>query len=436
MIGFWLALVAGSHVWAAAVSGSLKSSTDQYAQSLGAPTETLIPYGVLDLNSKYKFTKKTRLQWKLVAIGNFTAKSEGATEEMPFNEQAFVDLPEGYLETKIGQTKLRAGMNTVNWGVVDGYSPSNVVNTSAYFHPLRTPKRGSPMVEAQLGGEDLALHALYIPYQPRAILPATNSRWLPRDVLANIGGTSSTIYLPNPIEYAYDSEVQLDRARRDNYGAKLSSHMGSFDFQVTHFDGASPFPKIKIIASAHNVGSDIYADSPVHLEPVSYRQRTTGAGATYAGEEWIFRFESAYTHVLADKNERSGYGLHRYSWTSVAGAETNFNFGRSTLTVLGQYYHSEIPGKADNQLASSFRLFDRTAVLGVRWPFRENWTLNATSLFETQTDGLFWTAGIENKIKDVFKWGLGWRDFSAQDNGLLKTFDKNDHACLDVTYFF
>jgi hypothetical protein len=430
--------IAFSTSWGAGVSGSLRSSTDQYAQSLGEPTETLIPYGQLEIASKHKFTKRVRTQWKLFAMGNFEAEGEGSTEKAPFNEQAFVDLPEAYLEGKFGLFKLRAGMNTVNWGVVDGYSPSNVVNTSAYFHPLRSPKRGSPMVETQIGGESLAVHALYIPIQPRAILPATDSRWLPREFLFNLNTALSIVRLADPMEYSYGPEIELSKARQNNFGGKLSSHLGSFDFQITHFDGASPFPKIRpsMVFNFNNATQEWEGASPARLDPVTYRSRTTGAGATYAGENWIYRLEGAYTHVTAKEQELFTYGLNRYSWTAVAGAETNFEFGRSTMTVLAQYYHSEFPTKADNQLSSSFRLFDRTAVLGVRWPFRENWTANVTGLYETQGGGLFWTAGFEQKLKDALKWGLGWRDFSAREDGLIKTFDKNDHANLDVTYFF
>jgi hypothetical protein len=45
-------------------------------------------------------------------------------------------------------------------------------------------------------------------------------------------------------------------------------------------------------------------------------------------------------------------------------------------------------------------------------------------------------AGFEQKLSDVLRWGIGWRDFSAEADGLLKTYDKNDHANLEMVYFF
>jgi len=438
----WFFTALSLSVWSASFSGSIKSSTDNYTQNLGAPTETLIPHLSGELSGKHKFSKRLRTQWKFTGWSNLEAEPSGATEEIPFNEQVFADIPEGYIERKWGNSKFRAGMNTVNWGVVDVYSPSNVVNTSAYFHPMRTPKRGSPMAELQTGGEALSLHALYIPRQQRAILPATNSRWLPRDVLVNLNSALPAVVLPEQLDYTFGDEIELEgdgaKARDHNYGAKLHSHLGSWDFQLTHFDGASPFPKLRPLLTINTVGNEFVADPAIRLDPVTYRIRNSGAGITYAGESWIYRLEGAYTHVesMGFKEDSGGFGLHPWCWTAVGGIETNVNAGAKTLTVIAQYYYTEIPIPADNYISSSFRLFDRTGVLGLRLPWNDKISFSASALLETKTNGLFWTAGFEQKIQDALKWGLGWRDFSAQDAGLIKTFDKNDHVTLDLAYFF
>jgi hypothetical protein len=352
-------------------------------------------------------------------------------KKMPFNEKLFADLPEAFIEVKSGSQKLRAGMNTVNWGVVDGYSPSNVLNTSAYFSPLRTYRRGSPMVEWQTGGEAFALHAVYIPRQPRAILPETNSRWLPRDVLLNTYSAFPQLDLPEVPEYTYLGEHELDHARTHNYGLKISSHVGSVDLQVTHIDGASPFPKVVPRPEIFSGANNFYLANPIALIPISYRTRTTGGGLTYAREKWIYRLESAYQHTISDNAN-----LQPYSWTSAAGVETNFEMGSSALTVIAQYYYTQNPQSADNQISSSYRLFDRTGALALRWPVNDNWTFSASSLYETKSKGLFWTANLEEKLSENMKFGLGWRDFSAANPGLIKTYEKNDHVTLDLSYFF
>lgn len=365
-----------------------------------------------------------------MAMGNFEAEAEGNTQSIPFNEALFVDLPEAFVERKWGSNKLRIGMDTVNWGVVDGYSPSNVMNTSGYFHPLRMPKRGSPMVEAAVGGEAIGVDLLYIPYQPRAILPSTDSRWLPRDVLVNLSSSLPTVGLPDRLEYTYGNEIDWQN-RRNNWGARLRSHIGSWDLQATHFVGASPFPKIRPTLILNTVGNEFVAQSPIRLDVVTYKIRNTGVGITHAGEKVIFRAEGAYTEVTS-----SGYGLQPWSWTAVGGVETNFDIGSRTVALIANYYYGESPVKADNYISSSYRLFDRTVTFGTRWPMSDEWTWLATALYESNTKAWFWTAGFENKLSDAFKWGLTWRDFSAAENGLIKTFEKNDHLTLDLAYYF
>jgi hypothetical protein len=144
---------------AASFSGQIKSTTDAYPESLGSKTDDVIPYLSADLSGKHKFTRSTRLQWRLLGMSNLVA--EGAPEKF------YGDVPEAFIEKKLKKWKFRAGMNTLNWGVVDVSSPSDQVNTSALMHPLRSLKRGAPMIEASYDRESFAIDAFYIPIQRR-----------------------------------------------------------------------------------------------------------------------------------------------------------------------------------------------------------------------------------------------------------------------------
>src|ERR1035437_5469798 len=124
---------------ASSFAGQLKSTTDDYPYQLGPPTQTLIPYVSLELSNKYRIRRSVRAQWKVFAITNTSTKYSP--------ENFYGDVPEAFIELKSGDGKLRLGMNTVNWGVVDISSPSDVVNTQAIFHPLRSTKQGAPMVD-------------------------------------------------------------------------------------------------------------------------------------------------------------------------------------------------------------------------------------------------------------------------------------------------
>ncbi|HMN69324.1 MAG TPA: hypothetical protein PKC28_12355, partial [Bdellovibrionales bacterium] len=128
--------------------------------------------------------------------------------------------------------------------------------------------------------------------------------------------------------------------------------------------------------------------------------------------------------------------LQPWSWGNVLALETNVAFGEHTATVLAQYYYTENPQAPDNQISSSYRLFDRTGLIGARVPWSEELLITGSVLYESRTQGVFWMLGFENKLSDVLRWGIAYRDLSASRDGLLKTYDKNDHAVLDLTYFF
>lgn len=414
----------------ASLSGQLKSSTDIYSQDLGEPTDTLVPYVNLDLSGKGKLTKAWRVQWNGMGLVN--------TESAHAPEKLYGDLREAFVQYKKKSVDFRLGMDTVNWGVVDVMSPMDVVNTSAFFHPLRTYRRGAAMVEAKIEKESWGLHALYIPRQRRPLMPSSDSRWLPRKFFINAQADGEVVELPEFLDYEYISDTELKSgsffsksgrtgALDHNAGLRFTSHLGSWDFSVMHFEGAAPQPKIKpTLVLDYNI-----ARSPIYLEPVYYRTRTSGLGVVWARESYIVRMESAYQHTVSEDSS-----LQPWSWSNVAGVETNVEMGSTTATVLAQYYYTKNPQSADNMLSSSYRLFDRTGLLGVRWAYSDDLTVTASGLYETKTKGLFWMVAFEQKLSDSLKWGAGWRDFSAQDEGLIKTFERNDHANLEMIYYF
>ncbi len=421
----FILLLFASPAFAAGVGGQLKATVDSYPYHLGEPAPDLTPYLSFELNQKYRLSRMWRTQWRLLALGNLAANGPP--------EKFYADLPEAFIEFKKSDFKFRAGSNTVNWGMVDVMSPMDTVNTTAMFHPLRTLKQGAPMVEMQMGPEAFNLDLIYIPWQRRPLLPAKNSRWLPRKVLLNTDPGKLRVALPNHVEYKYDSPETLDHALNHNYGAKLASHLGAVDLQITHYEGAAAAAKIRprpefVFDIPNNEWTTL---SPIELSSVTYRVRTTGFGFAWAADKLIVRGETAYTHTLSKDDL-----LQPWSWASVLAAETNVDLGGSTLTLLAQYYYTQNPKPADNLPSSSYRLFDRTPLIGARWAYSDALTMVASVLYESITEGVFWMAGADYKMDDHTKFGVSWRDFSARKDGLIKTFERNDHATVELTYFF
>jgi len=417
----------------AGFSGTLKSSTDIYPQRLGEPTDEIAPYLIMDFNGKQRVTKKLRYQWRAYGLTN--PESEHSPEKL------YGDVPEAFFEWKPSALRVRFGLNTINWGVTDLASPSDVVNPSAFFHPLRTIKRGSPMIELDYNKEVIGVHAVYIPRQRRGLLPSEDSRWLPRSFLVNVDPRYGRVIIPPFLEYDFDGDEVLEsgsnknvlttNALDHNAGLRLNSHLGRLDLFAMHFEGAAPQPKVRPTIVLVASGNDFEAVSPVKLTPVYYRVRTSSLGMVWALDKLIVRAESAYQHTISEDPL-----LQPWSWANVLALETNVNVGATSMILLSQFYYTVNPQAPDNMISSSYRLFDRTGVFGMRWPFSEKITFTGSLLYEANTKGMFWMASFEQKLSDSLRFGLGWRDFSAQEDGLIKTFERNDHATVDLTYFF
>ncbi|MBX3021269.1 MAG: hypothetical protein KF799_06275 [Bdellovibrionales bacterium] len=409
---------------ASSFTGLLRSSNDYYPYHLGGePTADLVPYVSTELSFKTKLNQTAHFSLKLFALANPESKSAP--------EKLYADLPEALLEWKIGDFKLRGGMNTLSWGIVDTSSPSDVTNTQVLFHPLRTFKQGAPMVEATYGQESFGIHALYIPWQRRPLLPSEDSRWLPRRFLLNTVEGHTRVNLPTLSVYKYDPAETLNEALSNNYGLKLHSHLGALALQLTHFEGASPSPKVRTMVTVVASGTDAQAQSPIRISPVTYRVRTTGFGAAYAFENLIVRAESAYQHTISKDPL-----LQPWSWASVLALETNVDVGASSMIWLLRYYHTENPQAPDGFISSSYRLFDETAVLGTRWAYSDDLTINGSVLYEARDRGWFLTAGFDQKLSNVLNWGMAWRELSASRDGWIKTYERNDHASMEITYYF
>lgn len=417
------ALILISPSGVASVKGQLKSTTDYFTDPVDERVDRLIPYLSVEMEQKLKHSSHWRTQWKVFGFSNMEA--EGSPE------QAYFDVPEAYIQYRKSKFETEVGMNTLNWGVVDASSPSDVVNTMSFFHPTRPIKRGVPMVHVQWGEESLRLEGVYIPKTRRPQMPSPDSRWLPREYLKNISYGQDRISLPSFFEYSILGQETLTHALDHNAGARLKGHWGDWDMQLMHFEGAAPQSKIRPTITIDATTSEVRALSPVGLTPVTYRVRTSGVGLVWAKESWIVRAESVYQHTISQDEL-----LQPWSWSNVIGAESAIDIGTTQINGVLQYYHAENPQSADNLPTSNYRLFDRTFLLGLRLPASDDMIWTSSVLYESLTAGFFWTVGFDRRYTDTMRWGLSWRDFSAREEGLLKTYDRNDHIEFELTYFF
>lgn len=417
---------------ALALSGKLESLTQYFPTDLGKPTDTVIPRVGFELDQDGKTSKKFRYSFK----GTF--QSNLVSSYQP--ENYFGDLKEAYGEWKPNRfTKLLLGWNTVNWGVLDIYSPMDVVNQRTYFDPLATEKRGAPMVNLQWNPRGWSFSAIYIPAQAKAIFPANDSRWLPRNSINNVSSDGEMAILPKPLTYDIQDPVTLNHALNNNFGFNLERHWDQLDLHLMYFDGAASTPSFTLddtnatLISAAPV-KIVQLQNPVMLHPLFYRTRTTGFGFSSTVNDVIIRGESAYQDAVTPP--ANSYSISSWSWQSGIGLEKNWEVGSYTVTQILHYYYGVYPTEQSNLPSSGFRLFDNSVMMGLRWAVTDERFFYGSVLYNVSQQGFFWTLGYQQKLTDALRWDISWRDISASRDGLLKTYDENDHVVMDLVYFF
>ncbi len=413
--------------------GNLRSYTEYFPYDYGPPTTTLVPRLGIELGDVEKFSRTYRFSFK----GNFQTNLE--TKYAP--ENYFGDISEAYLEMKKSAFKLRLGYNTFNWGVLDVFSPMDVVNQRVFFDPMNTTKRGSPMVDLEWSPTGWAFSAVYIPWQTKAAVPSNDSRWYPRSTIQNYQTPAGTALLPDQVKYNIEPYIDVDHALYDNYGMNIVKRWASLDLHLMYFEGAAPTPSFNLdlpnmaftVVNLDPANPVIQVDGPVSLNPIFYRLRTTGFGFSSTLGGVIVRGETVYQSAVTDPGAMD---YSAWAWQSGLGVEKNWEIGSYTVTQIIQYYHGQLPHSSDNLPTSGFRLFDDAALMGVRWGISDESFIYASALYNFPQEGLFWMLGYQAKLTDSLQWDISWRDISAVNQGLLKTYDNNDHAALELVYFF
>ena len=362
--------------------------------------------------------QKDRLVFKSHFRGNLSTE---ITEE-----QSFHNIQEAYWEYKNYPLRFRAGVDTYNWGTVDGYSPLDVANSKAFFNPLAAEKLGSPGLNLQLSWDSWRFEIFYIHQQRDSILPSADSRWLPREFLSNVSAAEATILLPSQFNYQYQSIIQLDNALKNNFGFRLGGRFSDFDFGLIHIDGMSVTPhlRLEITTSGTPISLDpliLQATSDVLLTPVFFRQRTTGFHGAWAPGSIIFKLEAAYTDVLTKQNDIPNWAIQY-----VAGIEKPISFFNKSLTFLFQYYHGKSDDLSENLISAGNRIFDNSALLALLLSLNSSSSLRVSALEDFNNDSGFYNLTLNVSL------GSGWDVRFAVDvlegkeDSLLGSYRSND----------
>jgi hypothetical protein len=367
------------------------------------------------------------------------------------NERYFWDIQEGFVQLQSLPWTAQIGMNVITWGDTDVANPLDVVNARRYYDPMRSEKLGAPMVLVRHEGEKILAEAIYIPWQTETLVPGESSRWLPRDVYKSrafegesVGnGTflSGTVNLPSQFKYHYGKKAVLNAATRDNFGARVKLRLSGFDWTLAGFQGAAPAPSVNItdIPSAtlvlvpgtntadFNVGPDVY------LQSLFYKNRMLGTSFVWAVGEYLIKGASAQNHVVSELHGSVANRLPKDSWENVLGVEHTFPAGKGTLTALVQGTYVKRDEKLDTNSVSLARMFDRAAMLGLRWAPSERWTAVASVLWDIQYKGNLEHLEASYKLADGWAARLAGDLLDGRPETPLGTYKRNDRILLSVS---
>lgn len=390
-------------------------------------------YSLLELKPTLEKTMGSRN--KLLLEAYFYHKFEGISER----EKNFFDLPQGYVETRRGSWRLRLGQQTISWGVMDIYSPGDVINSTTLFDPLNSEKLGAMAVDLTWSTFGKKIQWLYLPRRRGAVFPEEDSRWLPRNIITDSLGLSTDIYLPEVINYNYEKSIELPRALNDNYGLRLSFTFGEVDWHLFYFQGLSARPQIQVEATvtADVIDSQtsqllgVSVEPDIQLRPIYFAQRTVGNSLVWAPEWGIVRWETTFT-----KDIHNDPRIDENILQNALGVEKPLHIGTKSLVAQIQYYLSEQQSEFNNLSGTQFQIFNNSLLLNGMLNVNDSTTLYLSQMYNFDDSSLLGVLGSQYKWSDNVRieGRALWLNGSPQS--LIGSFKNNDSIQFKFTFLY
>jgi hypothetical protein len=294
----------------------------------GGPRQRPEAVGTLELQTRPWRSLRSVLELRGRAGGPFEGGPGPAVDN--FN-QAFqnyspsLDIRQGFLEWRGSRTEVRAGVQTLAWGKLDGVPPTDVVNPRDWHDPFvvdeffEEHKVGIPVLlatrylpdVARAGLTELRLEAAWIPWAVPARLPLALERWFPPTVEVVPPRLCIKVEVePNLIPSGLSCGAGRVRVRSDfgtlNAGPphaledgglafRLRGSWKGADLELSHYSGpeTSPNAGLQIVAYLPHAGSDaVQADA--RLAQVHSVMHMTGAAVARPVGAFTLRAEAAW----------------------------------------------------------------------------------------------------------------------------------------------
>lgn len=330
------------------------------------------------------------------------------------NRSPAFDVTEGWVELRARRAELRAGIQRVAWGRLDGAPPTDVVNPRDWHDPfvddVEERKFGIPMLVGTTSLPDvralslrsLKLQLLYVPIAVPPRLALAEERWFPSSISFDAGGVPlggavavdtpigvQRVWLPPEVAVDFGTQNKTPARTLENggIGARLSGSVQRVDWSLYHYTGPETNPNASL--------------------PVWVRARRPYTGGLATPEELL-----AFAAALPDTRPLATARLtQEHDGIHMTGADFATPLGDATIRAEAAWFIDRPYLRSTRSLLGRNRLV-RTAS-GKPCPILRDVTAGTCPLF-TGPQVPFDIGNIFPELDSV-EWGLGvdylWNGF-------------------------
>lgn len=384
----------------------------------------------MDLNPLYNW--KYQDAWRIVAKPVFTTNPNNLSEE----EKYFFDSADSYLSYKTDLFTFKAGSNIFSWGVTDGYNPLDIINSKQYFDPLHSRKLGALSLTFSQAFAEWDYELIYIPQNKGALLPGSQSRWLPREVFVpQVADNDLILNLPEKINYTYSKRKNINHALDNNFALRLQRRGENIDMGLSFYEGVASFPLIQPVVTGNIVQVSpktiINVNPDISLNTWNYRIQQSGFTFVSNQMDFLFKAASAYTKNL-EKND----SLQAWTHENILALEKTFNIGDDFMLIGVLQYSFIFSDKENDSNLSAMEVFRRAAMLGGRISWKEVWNISFLSLYDTIHSSTFHELSIGRRFADAWNLNISGNIIQGSPQTALGVYDKNDSLSLSLSRSF
>ena len=318
----------------------------------------------------------------------------------PDREKTAFDTREASFVGSWDKWELRVGISKVYWGVTESFHLTDIINQVDFVEDVdREERLGQPMLNPTYVSDYGNISLFVLPFFRERTFSGEEGRF--RQAL--LIDTDRAIY-----EHA-SGQQHVDVALR------WSHYIGNIDWAVSHFHGTDREP----LFLTETVGG------VTSLRPFYVLTDQTTLELQGIFGEWLLKFEGLYK----DSSQVDPF------FAAVAGFEYTFTnvFGGRDIGVLLEHLYD------DRRLDSDFGFYSHWFVASrLAWNDEQAFELLGGGFFNGE-EGLLTSLRLEasRRINDVWKWELEVNAIvDAADGEFLRTFENDDYAQLNISYFF